>query len=149
MVRWLAGTRRLSLGGRVIVIVATLLVGWGLVEVSPGFATKRIRSLAHAHASSADPAWNIPVNGAAFKRAAATVGRGSTYYLSYPPSQPQYSHDLLGAGLLFLTPALPVKYETDADWVIAYARAPSTLPGVRPVKTTKIANGVYLVRTAH
>jgi hypothetical protein len=148
MVRWLAGSARLSLRQRIVVVGVTLLFGLVLVALAPRIATKRLRALVTAHASSADPAWNIPVDGGAFRRAAAVVRPGSTYYLSYPPSQLQYAHDLLGAGLLFLTPALPVRYPPDADWIIAYKTAPTAPPGSRAVKTIRFADGMYLVRTA-
>jgi hypothetical protein len=102
-------------------------------------------SLTSYHTSSPDPSWDIPVDGSAFRRAAAFVDSGSTYYVWYPAAQTQYSHDLPAAGRLFLTQALPVLEPSDADWVVSY-RAPTLVPPGFPAgRTIQLANGIYLV----
>lgn len=144
---WLGG-RGLSWRARALVVAATLALGAAAVAVAP-YPTHRLRWLATYHTSSSDPAWDIPVDGAAFRRAAAHVGAGETYYLWYPAAQTQYSHDLLGAGLLFLQPALPALHARDADWIVAYRRPGSLPPGVVAARRLRLAPGVDLVRTRH
>jgi hypothetical protein len=140
---WLRGTG-LSRRVQALVVVVTLLLGFAATRAAP-YASKKIRWLTSYHSSSPDPAWDIPVDGSAFRRAAAFVDAGSTYYLWYPAAQVQYSHDLGGAGHLFLTPALPVSKPSDADWVVSY-RAPTLVPPGFPAgRTIQLANGIYLV----
>jgi hypothetical protein len=145
MIAWLRGTG-LSRRAQALVVAATLLLGLGAVKAAP-YPTKRLRWLVNYHTSSPDPFWDISVDGPAFRRAAADIRRGDTYYLWYPASQPQYSHDLLGAGLLFLTPALPVQDPHDADWIVSYDAPRLTPPGIRAVSVVRLAKGIALVRT--
>jgi len=140
---WLRATG-LSPRVRAFVVIATLLLGFAATRAAP-YPTKRIRWLTSYHTSSPDPSWDIPVDGSAFRRAAAFVDAGSTYYLWYPAAQTQYSHDLLGAGLLFLTPALPVWEPSDADWVVSYRARTLVPPGFPAGRTIRLANGIYLV----
>lgn len=147
MIAWLKGAG-LTWRVRVLVVVLTLAVGVAIVKVAP-YPTHRLRWLATYHTSSSDPAWDIPVNGAAFRRAAAHLRGGETYTLWYPAVQKQYSHDLLGAGLLFLQPALPVLHASDADWVIDYRRPGTLPPGVRAGARTPLGPGIDLARVAH
>ena len=145
--RWLAGTQPLSARQRIAVSLVTLLLCAIVVEGAPRFTTKRLRLLLAARAESPDPAWDIPVNGDAFRRASTVVRGRSTYYVLYPPAERQYAHDLLAAGLLLLTPALPVRYPADADWLIAYRTAPKPPTGVRGVRTVRVTGEMSLMRT--
>jgi hypothetical protein len=140
---WLRGTG-LSRRVQALVVVVTLLLGFAAVRAAP-YPTKGIRWLTRHHTSSPDPSWDIPVDGSAFRRAAVFVDAGSTYYLWYPAAQTQYSHDLLGAGLLFLTPALPVREPSDADWVVSYRTRTLVPPGFPAGRRIRLANGIYLV----
>jgi hypothetical protein len=146
MLRVTAWLRATGLSRRVqaLVVVVTLLLGFAATRAAP-YPTKKIRWLTSYHTSSPDPSWDIPVDGSAFRRAAAFVDSGSTYYVWYPAAQTQYSHDLPAAGRLFLTQALPVLEPSDADWVVSY-RAPTLVPPGFPAgRTIQLANGIYLV----
>jgi hypothetical protein len=143
MIRWLTGSG-LSWWMRAVVVAATLALSAAMIAAAPG-PTGWIRFLAKYHTSSPDPLWDTPVDGAAFRRAAAYVSRGQTYYLWYPASNPQYSHDLLGAGLDFLTPALPVVHAADADWIVSYQTDRLTPPGIVAGRTIDLGDRIFLV----
>jgi hypothetical protein len=144
VIRWLRGSG-LSLRVQVAVVVLTLLFSAAMIKGARG-PTGWIRFLGTYHTSSPDPLWDIPVDGRAFRQAASYVGRGDTYYLWYPAAQTQYSHDLLGAGYDFLTPALPVVKPQDADWIVSYDAPKLVPPGVRAGKAILLEKGIYLVR---
>ena len=144
MIRWLRGVG-LSWQVRVVVVVLTVLVSAAMLKVARG-PTGWIRFLGTFHTSSPDPLWDIPVDGHAFRTAAHFVHRGDTYYLWYPAAQGQYSHDLLGAGYDFLTPALPVQHVRDADWIVSYRTKKLVPPGVPVGRTIRLDTGIYLVR---
>jgi hypothetical protein len=133
---------------RVAVIAVTLLVGLVVAKFGPGTVTWRVRWLTTNHATSADPFWDVAVDGPAFRKAGAQMHRGATYYLWYPPEKTQYSHDLLGAGLLFLTPAVPVQKPSDADWIVSYEMNGSVPPGIRVGSGKRIGANAYLIRVA-
>lgn len=138
----------LSLRMRVAVVAATLLASLGAAKFGPASVTWRLRRLVTEHATSVDPRWDIPVDGPAFRRAGALVRRGETYYLWYPSTTLQYSHDLLAAGLLFLTPALPVQFPRDADWIVSYEMNGSAPPGIRVSSVKRVGALAYLIRVA-
>jgi hypothetical protein len=71
--------------------------------------------------------------------------RGVTYYIHTRP-EPQLGHDLIGAGLLFFLPAVPVPSPREAQWVLSYD-APTRLPkGVRAERAYTVGKGIYLIR---
>ena len=85
--------------------------------------------------------------GRAIRRAGAILpdSRGVTYYIHTRPV-PQLGHDLIGAGLLFFLPAVPVPSPREAQWVLSYD-APTLLPkGVRAEKTYRVGERIYLIR---
>jgi hypothetical protein len=142
------GTRpeRLSLGASVAIVVATLVAGALAVKVVPGAVTHRINLLLHDQYLSADPAWNAPVDGAAFRKARGFVSRGDTYYLLYPNTKPEYM-DVPAAGLLFLMPAKPVNDPMQATWILSYQAGIPLPPSVRPGARYRLGSDIFLVRT--
>src|SRR5262249_11427930 len=139
--------KRLSLVARVAIVVATLVVGLALVKVVPGAVTWRIRWLTNDYTGSADPQWDITVDGAAIRRAATYVPRGDTAAVWFPPSSPQYSHDLPAAAVLFLTPAKLAGDPATATWVLSYDADTLVPPGVQTTAKYELAPGIFLVRT--
>lgn len=133
---------------RVAVVAATLLAGLGAAKFGPHALTWRLRRLFTEHATSADPQWDIPVDGLAFRKAGRLMHRGETYYLWYPSTKVQYSHDLLAAGFLFLTPAIPVQAPRDADWIVSYEMHGSAPPGIRGSSVKRVGTLAYLIRVA-
>jgi hypothetical protein len=136
----------LSLRARLgLVAVLTLLtVG---VALAPGRLSSPIRKLANYRADTRDPIYNYPLDPRAIRRAAAILpdSRHATYYIHTRP-EPQLGHDLIGAGLLFFLPAVPVPSPRKAQWVLSY-EAPTLLPkGVRAARTYSVGHRIYLVR---
>ena len=117
------------------------------VALAPGRLSSPIRKLANYRADTRDPIYNYPLDPRAIRRAAAILpnSRQATYYIHTRP-EPQLGHDLIGAGLLFFLPAVPVPSPREARWVLSY-EAPSLLPkGVRAARTYQVGRRIYLVR---
>jgi hypothetical protein len=142
------GTRpeRLSLGASVAIAVATLVAGAVAVKVVPGAVTARVNWLLDNESLSADPAWDVPVDGAAFRKAGALVSRGDTYYLLYPNTKPEYTN-VGSAALLFLTPAKRINDPAQATWILSYQAGIPLPPSVRPGARYRLASDIFLVRT--
>lgn len=117
------------------------------VALAPGRLSAPVRRLANYRADTRDPIYNAPLDPRAIRRAGAILpdSRHATYYIHTRP-EPQLGHDLIGAGLLFFLPALPVPSPREAQWVLSY-EAPTLLPkGVRAGKTYRVGDRIYLVR---
>ena len=117
------------------------------VALAPGRLSSPIRKLANYRADTRDPIYNYPLDPRAIRRAAAILpnSRHATYYIHTRPV-PQLGHDLIGAGLLFFLPAVPVPSPRQAQWVLSYA-APTLLPkGVRAARTYPLGHRIYLIR---
>ena len=117
------------------------------VAVAPGRLSAPIRRLANYRADTRDPIYNAPIDARAIRRAGALLpdSRGVTYYIHTRP-QAQLGHDLIGAGLLFFLPAVPVPSPREAQWVLSY-EAPTRLPkGVRAERAYTIGKRIYLIR---
>lgn len=143
----------LSRRARALLVLA--LAGVALaVLFAPGPLGAPLRRLVNydagrGHLNTPDPVWNAPVDGAAFRAARRLIPDGATYYLWAPTTSKQLrEHDLPGAGLLFLSRALPVRRAAEARYVLSY-QAPSLLPpGLRPASTRRLGDGIYLVEVA-
>ena len=128
-------------------LVALLALLTAAVAFAPGRLSGPIRRLANYRADTRDPIYNAPIDGRAIRRAGAILpdSRGVTYYIHTRPV-PQLGHDLIGAGLLFFLPAVPVPSPREAQWVLSYD-APTLLPkGVRAEKTYRVGERIYLIR---
>jgi hypothetical protein len=133
---------RLRLG--LVALLVLLTVG---VALAPGRLSAPIRRLANYHADTRDPIYNAPLDAQAIRRAGAILPntRGVTYYIHTRP-EPQLGHDLIGAGLLFFLPALPVPSPFEAQWILSY-EAPALLPrGVRAERAYRLGRRIYLIR---
>jgi hypothetical protein len=127
-----------------LALLTLLTVG---VALAPGRLSSPIRKLANYRADTRDPIYNYPLDPRAIRRAAAILPNSShaTYYIHTRP-EPQLGHDLIGAGLLFFLPAVPVPSPRKARWVLSY-EAPTLLPkGVHAARTYAIGHRIYLVR---
>ena len=128
-------------------LVALLALLTLAVALTPGRLSGPIRRLANYRADTRDPIYNAPVDRRAIRRAGAILpdSRGVTYYIHTRP-EPQLGHDLIGAGLLFFLPAVPVPSPREAQWVLSYD-APTRLPkGVRGERTYRVGKRIYLIR---
>jgi hypothetical protein len=117
------------------------------VALAPGRLSAPVRRLANYRADTRDPIYNAPLDARAIRRAGAILPNSGrvTYYIHTRP-EPQLGHDLIGAGLLFFLPAVPVPGPRHAQWVLSY-EAPSRLPqGVRGTKTYRLGDRIYLIR---
>ena len=136
----------LSLRARLTLVALLTLLTVG-VAIAPGRLSAPIRRLANYRADTRDPIYNAPVDAQAIRRAGALLpdSRGVTYYIHTGP-EPQLGHDLIGAGLLFFLPAVPVPSPREAQWVLSYD-APTLLPrGVHAARTYTVGRRIYLVR---
>ena len=127
-----------------VALLVLLTVG---VAIAPGRLSAPIRRLANYRADTRDPIYNAPVDAQAIRRAGALLpnSRGVTYYIHTGP-EPQLGHDLIGAGLLFFLPAVPVPSPREAQWVLSYD-APTRLPkGVRAERSYTVGKRIYLIR---
>ena len=128
-------------------LVALLALLTAAVAFAPGRLSGPIRRLANYRADTRDPIYNAPIDGRAIRRAGAILpdSRGVTYYIHTRPV-PQLGHDLIGAGLLFFLPAVPVPSPREAQWVLSYD-APTRLPkGVRAERAYALGKRIYLIR---
>ena len=128
-------------------LVALLTLLTVALALAPGRLSGPIRRLANYDADTRDPIYNAPLDGRAIRRAGAILpnSRGVTYYIHTRP-EPQLGHDLIGAGLLFFLPAVPVPSPFEAQWVLSYD-APTRLPkGVRSERTYRVGERIYLIR---
>jgi hypothetical protein len=133
---------RLRLG-----LVALLTLATVAVALAPGRLSAPIRRLANYRADTRDPIYNAPLDAQAIRRSGALLpnSRGVTYYIHTRP-EPQLGHDLIGAGLLFFLPAVPVPSPREAQWILSY-EAPTRLPkGVRAERTYDLGGRIYLIR---
>jgi hypothetical protein len=133
---------RLRLGLVALLTLATLTLA-----LAPGKLSAPIRRLANYRGDTRDPIYNAPIDGAAIRRAGAVLpdSRSVTYYIHTRP-EPQLGHDLIGAGLLFFLPAVPVPSPGEAQWVLSYD-APTRLPkGVQATKAYRVGRRIYLIR---
>jgi hypothetical protein len=117
------------------------------VAVVPGKLSTPIRRLANYRADTRDPIYNAPLDARAIRRAGALLpnSRATTYYIHTRP-EPQLGHDLIGAGLLFFLPAVPVPSPFQAQWILSYD-APTLLPkGLRAERAYTLGKRIYLIR---
>lgn len=136
----------LSLRVRAAIVALLVLLTAGLA-VAPGRLSGPIRRLANYRADTRDPIYNARIDAAAIRRAGAILpnSRGVTYYIHTRP-EPQLGHDLIGAGLLFFLPAVPVPSPREAQWVLSY-EAPTLLPkSVRAERAYTLGPSIYLIR---
>jgi hypothetical protein len=127
-----------------LTLLTLLTVG---VALAPGRLSSPIRKLANYRADTRDPIYNYPLAPRAIRRAAAILPNSShaTYYIHTRP-EPQLGHDLIGAGLLFFLPAVPVPSPREAQWVLSY-EAPTLLPkGVHAARTYQVGHRIYVIR---
>jgi hypothetical protein len=130
-----------------LALVALLTLATVAVALAPGRLSAPIRRLANYRADTRDPIYNAPIDARAIRRAGALLpnSRGVTYYIHTRPA-PQLGHDLIGAGLLFFLPAVPVPSPREAQWILSY-EAPTRLPkGVRAERAYTLGKRIYLIR---
>src|SRR5919108_5698669 len=140
----MAGPLPLRARAAILALLALLTLGLAL---APRPLSSPIRKLANYRADGPDPIYNAPIDGRAIRRAGALLPDSDrvTYYIHTRP-EPQLGHDLIGAGLLFFLPAVPVPSPREAQWVLSYD-APTLLPkGVRAARTYPVGHRIYLVR---
>jgi hypothetical protein len=136
----------LSLRARLALVVLLTLLTIA-VALAPGRLSAPIRRLANYRADTRDPIYNARIDAAAIRRAGALLpnSRGVTYYIHTRP-EPQLGHDLIGAGLLFFLPAVPVPSPFQAQWILSYDAGSLVPRGVRPERTYRLGKGIYLIR---
>jgi hypothetical protein len=136
----------LSNRARATLVIALTLLTVGLA-VAPGRVGSPMRRLANYRSNGPDPIYNWPLDARAIRRAGALLpdSNGVSYYIHTRP-EPQLGHDLIGAGLLFFLPAVPVADPSEARWVFSY-QAPTLLPaGLQPGRIYRVGRRIYLVR---
>jgi hypothetical protein len=143
--------RQAVVGSREVRAASTLAGAAAFVAVAasialPGRLSSPARRVANADADARGPIYNIAVDDDAMRRAGELVPDDARYALWWSASSPQYEHDLLGAALLYFTPALPVRDARDADWVLSYLADPRLPEGVRALASVELADGVELIR---
>jgi hypothetical protein len=136
----------LSVRARAAIVALLVLVTVAIV-LAPNPLSSPIRRLANYRADTRDPIYNAPLDPQAIRRAGALLpdSLGVTYYIHTRP-EPQLGHDLIGAGLLFFLPAVPVPSPFEAQWILSYD-ATTLLPrGVRAERTYRVGRRIYLIR---
>jgi hypothetical protein len=133
---------RLRLG--LVALLTLLTVG---VALAPGRLSGPVRRLANYRADTRDPIYNAPLDPLAIRRAGAILpnSRSVTYYIHTRP-EPQLGHDLIGAGLLFFLPAVPVPSPRKAQWILSYDAATRLPKGVRAERSYTVGKRIYLIR---
>jgi hypothetical protein len=136
---------RLRLG--LVALLAFLTLA---VALAPGRLSAPIRRLANYRADTRDPIYNARIDATAIRRAGALLpnSRGVTYYIHTRP-EPQLGHDLIGAGLLFFLPAVPVPSPGEAQWVLSYEARTRLPKGVRAERAYTLGKRIYLIRVRH
>jgi hypothetical protein len=136
----------LGLRARIAIVVA--LAGLtGVLAAAPGPLGSPIRRLANYRPDTRNPIFNVLLNGPALRRAGAIIpdSCSETFYVHTRP-EPQLGHDLIGAGLLFFLPAVPVPEPREARWILSYEAPRRLPPGVRALRTYVLAPKILLVR---
>ena len=128
-------------------LIALLTLLTVAVALAPGRLSAPIRRLANYRADTRDPIYNAPLDAQAIRRAGALLpnSRDITYYIHTRP-EPQLGHDLIGAGLLFFLPAVPVPSPREAQWVLSYDAGRLVPRGVRAERTYRVGKRIYLIR---
>jgi hypothetical protein len=131
---------------RAALVIALTLLTVGLA-VAPGRVGSPIRRLANYRSNSADPIYNWPLDPRAIRRAGALLpdSKDVSYYIHTRP-EPQLGHDLIGAGLLFFLPAVPVADPHVAQWVFSYEAPTLVPPGLHARRIYQVGRRIYLVR---
>jgi hypothetical protein len=138
----------LSIRARAALVALVALASLGLA-VAPGRLGSPIRRLANYRPDTRDPIYNAAVDARAIRRAGEVLSTSSkvTYFI-YTGPYPQLGHDLIGAGLLFFTPARSVPDARDAQWVLSYHAPRLVPPGVRVRSVHRLGPHIFLVRVA-
>ena len=89
-----------------------------------------ITSRARYEGDSSEPIYDVPIDHRALRSAAEILHRsGGTYYVHVPPRAPVLRGNVNAALRLWATPAVPLAYAADPDWVLSY-RTERTGPAV-------------------
>jgi hypothetical protein len=136
----------LSVRARAALVALVAVATLGLA-VAPGRLGSPIRRLANYRADTRDPIYNADVDPVAIRRAGdlLSTSSNSTYFI-YTGPHPQLGHDLIGAGLLFFTPARAVPEVGEAQWVLSYDAPRLVPPGVRVRRVHTLGSHIFLVR---
>lgn len=128
-------------------IAAVVAAVVGAVAFAPQPLSSPIRRVANYRADSANPIFNVPLDAGALRRAGELIPDDAreTWFVHTRP-EPQLGHDLLGAGLLFFTPALPAADAARARWILSYEARTRLPAGVEAQRTYRLGDAVYLVR---
>ena len=131
------------------VVAGAVFVLAGVLAIAPRPLSSPIRKVANYRADSREPIYNYPLDAAAIRRAGAIVSASgrTRYYIATRPI-PQLGHDLIGAGLLFFTPARSVPDAREAQWVLSYHAPRLVPPGVRVRSVQRLGPHIFLVRVA-
>lgn len=140
----MSGPLSIRVRGALVALVALATLG---AAVAPGRVGSPVRRLANYRPDTRDPIYNAHVDARAIRRAGDLLSTAphATYFI-YTGPYPQLGHDLIGAGLLFFTPARAVHDVRDAQWVLSY-EAPRLVPrGVRARSVQTLGPHIFLVR---
>lgn len=136
------GARRLWMAGAVVVLAAVL-------AVTPGLRSP-VSRLANYDADSADPIYDIAVDGDALRRAGSILPDrdGISYFVYSPAASGLLIGNIRAAMALYALPALPVQRAESSDWILSYDSPGLVPPGQRPQRVHQLSPRVALVEIA-
>ena len=101
-----------------------------------------VERLANYRADGPSPIYDHPgIDDAALRRAGKLLPDGARYLVVAQP----YG-DVESAALLYFDPALPVGEPRLATWVLSYHVGRGLPGGLRPARTYRLGDGIFLVR---
>lgn len=108
-----------------------------------------VTSRARYDGDSAEPRYDLPLNGVALRRAGEILHRvGGTYYVYVRPYAPVLRGNINGALRLWTAPALPFAWATRPDWIFSYRTTRLLPPGMRAARVYSLGPGIQLVEVA-
>ena len=135
--------------GRRVVLVAAVFAAGAVAAVTPGLRAPLAR-LANYEADSPLPQYDVPVDDAALRRAAAILPdrTGVRYFVRAPVAEPVQYGNVHAAMRLYALPALPVRDLGKASWIVDYAASPPLPAGMRLLRAYRLGAKVVLVQVA-
>jgi hypothetical protein len=130
-----------ALNPRLRLRIAIVVLGAVAVAIAAGTRFGPLARLANYRADGPGPIYDNPgVDDRILRRAASLLPHDATYGVYGNPL-----YDLQGGALLYFPPALQIAPE-NAQWVLSYRAGRLLPPGLRSLRSYRLADGVYLVR---
>ena len=120
-------------------------VNFRVAALLPSLYGPAIDRLPGRPAGPKEPAFSVPIDVSALRRAARVLPRGAPYYI-HAPARGLLPYNLQAAATLYLPDALRVARPEAARWILLYRRYLRAPAGLRGVRVHRLGDDIYLVR---